>query len=222
METDLKLIFLEICKQYNQPESIITEPLNILQKNFFFKLKDLKRLKADDWDKLNLPSNLYYVIQDKLSYYESNNFNPFSNVENKISKEDEIKPISQNEEKKSSIFKVDNINEVKITLPKLIEQIQFEAKVTTEIVSTLKTLHGIIERIVQNPLDEAVQKINTTSKAYLSKIAPYKSAEEMLIFVGFEKKKTEQGYYFCFEGQLDLLKIIYLDFGNILKEKSKI
>ena len=222
MELELKLVFAENCKEFNRPESDIEEPLKLLNRNFFYKLKDLKRLDIDSWIKLGLPMNLFYLLQDKITLYESKNYNPFEMTSKPIiiTSSSNTSNIKQ-DENIIKIIKVVDEKELKSNFKTKVDKISAEAKIESEIIQVLKTLHGIIDRIVKNPLDSSVQRINMNSKVYLTKIAINTSAVELLYYLGFELIKNNQGLYLVYEGKFELLKQALIEFEDYLKEKSK-
>ena len=64
MERSLKEIVKEVGKEYEMDDDIINEIIKKLQKEFYVKLKHMKNLSIDTWKSLDLPINLYYVLNE--------------------------------------------------------------------------------------------------------------------------------------------------------------
>jgi len=64
MERSLKEIVKEIGKEYEMEDDIINEIIKKLQKEFYVKLKHMKNLSIETWKSLDLPINLYYVLNE--------------------------------------------------------------------------------------------------------------------------------------------------------------
>jgi len=239
MNTDLNIIFIEIAKDLNIPESIIQEPLKTLNSNFFFKLQDIKRINNDTWTKLNLPLNLFYILQDKISLIENgnssisstltssdtititNNVQPTRQIEQQLQLTHQSKSESEEKSNAKSIQNVySNSYSKEDSLESVVEDIMKEAKVQSEITSTLKILYTIIENIIKSPLDQSVHRINTSSKSFISRISPYKSTLRLLSFAGFVYKETSEGKFWVFEGKYDSLKAVMSSYALILKSKN--
>lgn len=222
MNTDLSKVFIDIGKELNIPENIIQDPLKILNSNFFFRLQDIKRIDNETWTKLNLPLNLYFMLQDKIKLFENNPItisNPQTNIQTgNIQSTQYQQPIVQLQSTTPSHLK--STNSIQQELENIIETIMIEAKVQSEITSTLKILFTIIENIVKSPLDESLRKINTASKSFLSKISPYKSTLRLLSLSGFEYKETSDGKFWVFEGKYEILKEVMNSFALILKKRN--
>ena len=64
MERSLKEIVKEVGKEYEMEDDIINDIIKKLQKEFYVKLKHMKNLSIDTWKSLDLPINLYYVLNE--------------------------------------------------------------------------------------------------------------------------------------------------------------
>ena len=64
MEKSLKEIIKELGKEYEMEEDVIDNIIKKLQKEFYVKLKHMKNLTLGIWKSLNLPINLFYVINE--------------------------------------------------------------------------------------------------------------------------------------------------------------
>ena len=87
METSIKNILIEISKEYNLDYSVIQPIITRLNKEFYFKLKDIKNLSKETWKSFNLPLNLFYLLNEKYQKYQNNNnnniqFNPQKQISN--------------------------------------------------------------------------------------------------------------------------------------------
>ena len=80
MEKSLKEIIKEVGKEYELEDDIINNIIKKLQKEFYIKLKHMKNLSIDTWKSLELPINLYYVLnelyQSALSEQQQSNPQP--------------------------------------------------------------------------------------------------------------------------------------------------
>ena len=80
MEKSLKEIIKEVGKEYELEDDIINDIIKKLQKEFYIKLKHMKNLSIDTWKSLELPINLYYVLnelyQSALSEQQQSNPQP--------------------------------------------------------------------------------------------------------------------------------------------------
>ena len=64
MEKNLKEIIKEVGKEYEMEEEIINKIIKKLHKEFYIKLKHMKNLSIETWKSLELPINLFYVLND--------------------------------------------------------------------------------------------------------------------------------------------------------------
>ena len=113
MEKSLKEIIKEVGKEYEMEDDIINEIIKKLQKEFYIKLKHMKNLSIETWKSLELPINLYYVLnelyQSALAEQQPINQPNISQVPpiqpTQIKQEPKPNPQSQNKNQK-------NINEI--------------------------------------------------------------------------------------------------------------
>ena len=64
MDKSLKEIIKEVGKEYEMDDEIINDIIKKLQKEFYIKLKHMKNLTIETWKSLELPINLYYVLNE--------------------------------------------------------------------------------------------------------------------------------------------------------------
>ena len=64
MDKSLKEIIKEVGKEYEMEDDIINDIIKKLQKEFYIKLKHMKNLSIETWKSLELPINLYYVLNE--------------------------------------------------------------------------------------------------------------------------------------------------------------
>ena len=110
MDKSLKEIIKEVGKEYEMEEEIINEIINKLHKQFYIKLKHMKNLSLEIWKSLDLPINLYFVLNElyQSSLSDSKNTNNLSlsknneNVSETIKNPEKQKIISPNEQSKIS------------------------------------------------------------------------------------------------------------------------
>ena len=80
MDKSLKEIIKEVGKEYEMEDDIINDIIKKLQKEFYIKLKHMKNLSIETWKSLELPINLYYVLnelyQSALSEQQQSNPEP--------------------------------------------------------------------------------------------------------------------------------------------------
>ena len=110
MDKSLKEIIKEVGKEYEMEEEIINEIINKLHKQFYIKLKHMKNLSLEIWKSLDLPINLYFVLNElyQSSLSDSKNTNNLSlsknneNVSETIKNPEKQKIISPNKQSKIS------------------------------------------------------------------------------------------------------------------------
>ena len=78
MNRSLKEIIKEVGKEYEMEEDIINDIIKKLQKEFYVKLKHMKNLSIETWKSLDLPINLYYVLNElyQSAFNEEQQSNP--------------------------------------------------------------------------------------------------------------------------------------------------
>ena len=64
MDVPLKNILKDIQKEYDLDDEVIEPIIKKLNKEFYFKLKDIKNLSEDTWTKFDLPLNLYHILNE--------------------------------------------------------------------------------------------------------------------------------------------------------------
>ena len=94
MEKTLKEIINEIGKENEMKDELINEIIEKLEKEFYIKLKHMKNLSLETWKSLELPINLFYVLNE---FYQST-----------LSEQEKEKPpqpiIKEKEEEKQNII----------------------------------------------------------------------------------------------------------------------
>ena len=68
MEKTLKEIINKIGKENEMKDELINEIIEKLEKEFYIKLKHMKNLSLETWKSLELPINLFYVLNE---FYQS-------------------------------------------------------------------------------------------------------------------------------------------------------
>ena len=84
MDAPLKKILKDIQNEYGMDDDMIDPIIKKLNKEFYFKLKDIKNLTEDTWNKFELPTNLYYILNElyQTALNQSNQNNPNQNNPN--------------------------------------------------------------------------------------------------------------------------------------------
>ena len=95
----MKEIIKEVGKEYEMEDDIINEIIKKLQKEFYIKLKHMKNLSIETWKSLELPINLYYVLNE---LYQSALGEQQQKDEQHISKPSEPQ-IQNNQEKRPNL-----------------------------------------------------------------------------------------------------------------------
>ncbi len=160
MEKSLKEIIKEVGKEYEMEEEIINEIVSKLHKQFYIKLKHMKNLSLEIWKSLDLPINLYYVLNE---LYQSSLSNS-KNIE-KILPSETIKiPEKQNiNSQKQEILIIPSTQPVLKLLPQK-NQINNETNIMNQIIkqNNLNEIYGnnSIQSIVHNDLCVLLTEIN--------------------------------------------------------------
>lgn len=88
-------------------------------------------------------------------------------------------------------------------------------------VTVLKSIHTILDRIMKDPLDIKLQKLNTSAKMFQNQFNFYSSVFDIFAFFGFEKEQNDQGLYLVFKGKIFDLKSNLYYYEKFLMDKSK-
>ncbi len=175
MDIPLKNILKDIQKEYDLDDEVIEPIIKKLNKEFYFKLKDIKNLSEETWTKFDLPLNLYYILNELYQTSLNENSqkekikseNPNINIEQKkyqqqINQKQQFQPYQSNEFQK----------EIKTNISLEKEEFDSEiihmhlAQIFTDIDNidisrdVFQFIYQIISNISQNPSDEKYRRIN--------------------------------------------------------------
>ena len=213
MNRSLKDIIKEVGKEYEMEDDIINEIIKKLQKEFYVKLKHMKNLTIDTWKSLDLPINLYYVLNEL--YQSANNEEQQNQPQNESNnnkintiKEKQNNPIPQKyqqqteQQRPNNNFNNLNNNNQKYQLNNnIINTIKVQNSLSNIIHNDLsiifteidnldisrqvfKQIYTIINNIAHNPLEDKFRRFNITK--FLSKFK-YNSIVELFLHIGFKK-----------------------------------
>ena len=213
MEKSLNEILKEVGKEYEMEDEIINSIIKKLQKEFYVKLKHMKNLSIETWKSLELPINLYYVLnelyQSALNEQQSTQTQPMplpqpvQNNKNVINEEkpqivpSKIQPQTQppkqnlnnsNYQKNNNLLNniVNMINDQN-SLSNIIHNdlsILFSEIDNLDISrQVFKQLYTIINNIAHNPNEEKYRRFNITK--FMSKFN-YKTIKDFFIHIGFK------------------------------------
>ena len=229
MESPLKKILKEIQNEYGMDDELIDPIIKKLNQEFYFKLKDIKNLSLEIWQKFGLPTNLYYILNEL--YQNANNQNSNNNnTENKNTNENNIKTnnnintinnnsinvirespkIQKNQQlnlnKNPNEFNKENIHNNLAIIFAEIDNLDISKEVFQQI-------YKIINNINQNSNDQKFRKINI--KKFLSKY-PYISIKNFLLFTGFK----QDGDYLYLLGQQNNITQLVPELNSFIKENK--
>ena len=235
MESPLKKILKEIQNEYGMDDEVIDPIIKKLNQEFYFKLKDIKNLSLEIWQKFGLPTNLYYILNEL--YQNANNQNLNDNNVNKNNNED-VNKINNNNNNINNINNINNnsINVIKES-PQKIQQNQklnlsknsnefnkenihnhlaiIFAEIDNLDISkeVFQQLYKIINNINQNSNEQKFRKINITK--FLSRY-PYISIKNFLLFTGFQQDSD----YLYLLGQQNKITQLVPELNIFIKEKK--
>ena len=168
MEKSLKDIIKEIGNEYEMEDEIINEIINKLHKQFYIKLKHMKNLSLEIWKSLDLPINLFYVLnelyQSSLSDSKNNNLTQPEKIENILPSEKIKLPEKQNlnAQKKEQIVISNTLPVLKLQPQKIM--INNETNIMNQIIkqNNLNKIYGnnSIQSTVHNDLCILLTEIN--------------------------------------------------------------
>ncbi len=117
MDAPLKKILKDIQNEYGMDDDMIDPIIKKLNKEFYFKLKDIKNLSEDTWNKFELPTNLYYILnelyQNALNQSNQNQNNQNQNNQNQN---------NQNQNNQNQNFQNQNFQNPNLQQPKIKEE----------------------------------------------------------------------------------------------------
>ena len=235
MEKSLKDIIKEVGKEYELEDDIIADIIKKLQKEFYIKLKHMKNLSIDTWKSLDLPINLYYVLNE---LYQSalgeqqqtqpqpqppkNTINVINQNPPQTVKTDNQPQIQQQKQN------VDNnkhqiLNNIKYTindqnsLPNIIHNdlcILFaEIDNLEKSRQVFKQIYTIINNIAHNPMEEKYRRFNINK--FLSKFK-YKGITPFFLHIGF---KSLDEYMFLV-GDAKNISIVMSELNQFIKDNK--
>ena len=200
MERSLKEIVKEVGKEYEMDDDIINEIIKKLQKEFYVKLKHMKNLSIDTWKSLDLPINLYYVLnelyQSALNEQQGSQPQPQSQQQNTINVINQPQVVTHNQSrnqnqnqqqsKNQRNQQFNNIND-KNNLSNIIHDdlsILFaEIDNLEKSRQVFKQIYKIITNISQNPNEEKFRRFNINK--FLSNFN-YKNITPFFTHIGFK------------------------------------
>ena len=200
MERSLKEIVKEVGKEYEMEDDIINDIIKKLQKEFYVKLKHMKNLSIDTWKSLDLPINLYYVLnelyQSALNEQQGSQPQPQSQQQNAINVINQPQVVTHNQSrnqnqnqqqiKNQRNQQFNNIND-KNNLSNIIHDdlsILFaEIDNLEKSRQVFKQIYKIITNISQNPNEEKFRRFNINK--FLSNFN-YKNITPFFTHIGFK------------------------------------
>ena len=200
MERSLKEIVKEVGKEYEMEDDIINDIIKKLQKEFYVKLKHMKNLSIDTWKSLDLPINLYYVLNElyQSALNEQQGSQPQTQPQPQSQQQNTINIINQpqvvthnqsrnqnqNQQQRNQQF--NNIND-RNSLSNIIHDdlsILFaEIDNLEKSRQVFKQIYKIITNISQNPNEEKFRRFNINK--FLSNFN-YKNITPFFTHIGFK------------------------------------
>ena len=210
MNRSLKEIIKEVGKEYEMEEDIINDIIKKLQKEFYVKLKHMKNLSIETWKSLDLPINLYYVLNELYQSafngeQQSNPQNEPNNNKINVINEKPYNPIPQQNQQKSqqqtqnirTNNSKNNIQEFPLNKNIFKDQNNLSniihndlSIIFTEIDNldisrqVFKQIYNIINNIAHNPMEEKFRRFNITK--FISKFK-YNSLVNFFLHIGFKR-----------------------------------
>ena len=210
MNRSLKEIIKEVGKEYEMEEDIINDIIKKLQKEFYVKLKHMKNLSIETWKSLDLPINLYYVLNElyQSAFNEEQQSNPQNEPNNNkinVINEKPYNPIPQQNQQKSqqqtqnirTNNSKNNIQEFPLNKNIFKDQNNLSniihndlSTIFTEIDNldisrqVFKQIYNIINNIAHNPMEEKFRRFNITK--FISKFK-YNSLLNFFLHIGFKR-----------------------------------
>ena len=209
MERSLKEIIKEVGKEYEMDDDIINDIIKKLQKEFYVKLKHMKNLTIETWKSLDLPINLYYVInelyQSALNQEQGSQPSQVQQSKNTSSNQSKPQTIPQyqnqpqqqkqnksNYNNNSSNYQnnnIQNLNRIndQSDLPNIVHNdlslLFSEIDNLEKSRQVFKQIYKIISNIAHNPNEEKFRRFNI--EKFLSNFK-YKNIKPFFIDIGFK------------------------------------
>ena len=229
MERSLKEIVKEVGKEYEMEDDIINDIIKKLQKEFYVKLKHMKNLSIDTWKSLDLPINLYYVLNElyQSALNEQQGSQPSHNQsqplqQNPINVINQPQVVSHNQSRNQQQNKnqrnqqFNNIND-KNNLSNIIHDdlsILFaEIDNLEKSRQVFKQIYKIISNISQNPNEEKFRRFNLT-KFLLN--FNYKSITSFFTHIGFKNLDD----YMYLVGDAKNISLIMSELNKFIKDNK--
>ena len=229
MERSLKEIVKEVGKEYEMEDDIINDIIKKLQKEFYVKLKHMKNLSIDTWKSLDLPINLYYVLNElyQSALNEQQGSQPSHNQsqplqQNPINVINQPQVVSHNQSRNQQQNKnqrnqqINNIND-KNNLSNIIHDdlsILFaEIDNLEKSRQVFKQIYKIISNISQNPNEEKFRRFNLT-KFLLN--FNYKSITSFFTHIGFKNLDD----YMYLVGDAKNISLIMSELNKFIKDNK--
>ena len=233
MEKSLKDIIKEVGKEYELEDDIIEDIIKKLKKECYIKLKHMKNLSIDTWKSLDLPINLYYVLnelyQSALNEQQQTQPQPSKNTINVINQNppQTVKTEShpQNQQQKQNLDNnkhqilnnIKNIINDQNSLPNIVHNdlgILFaEIDNLDKSRQVFKQIYTIINNIAHNPMDEKFRRFNINK--FLSKFK-YKAITPFFLHIGF---KSLDEYMFLV-GDAKNITIVMSELNQFIKDNK--
>ena len=204
MESSLIDIIKELGKEYNLKEENINSFIEILKKECYLKLKDIKNISENEWRSFGLPMNLYHLVKEK---YES----ALNEDKRNLSLSQSLNNIGLNLSAPYIQIAYDEKIEETIfdDLSLLFQQINNE----TILEEILEKIYRVINNIIQNPENEKYKRINIHK--FLSKYN-YQMIETFFLDIKFQRKDE----YIYFKGDNEYIKSVMTEFIKFLKDNN--
>ena len=209
MERSLKEIIKEVGKEYEMDDDIINDIIKKLQKEFYVKLKHMKNLTIETWKSLDLPINLYYVInelyQSALNQEQGSQPSQVQQSKNTSSNQSKPQTIPQyqnqpqqqkqnksnysNNSSKYQNNNIQNLNRIndQSDLPNIVHNdlslLFSEIDNLEKSRQVFKQIYKIITNIAHNPNEEKFRRFNI--EKFLSNFK-YKNIKPFFIDIGFK------------------------------------
>ena len=239
MEKSLKDIIKEVGKEYELEDEIINNVIKKLQKEFYIKLKHMKNLSIDTWKSLDLPINLYYVLnelyQSALSEQQAsqpkpnnsqnninniNNYQPYNPPTQYSQYQTQPQPQPQIQQQKQNINQKINNNINQNNSNSLQNIVHNDLSILFSEIDNLdrsrlvfKQIYTIVNNIAHNPLDEKYRRFNVNK---LMSNFNYKSLLNFFLHIGF--KKVDEYMYLI--GDAKNITLVSTELNQFIKDNK--
>ena len=233
METTFSKILFDFCYEYNLDITQVQPVIDKLNSDFYFRLKDMKHLTLEKWKDLNLPENLFNILNEK--YQENLKNNNSSKKIKEVTQKKEMKEIEKKNYKFTNLTLINECNfSIGVGLAKfknIIKQVENLPINLDELEKHLNTLEDKINNnektmLIFNMIDDIINNIKSYpnedkyKKINIDKILqkfPYNEIEKILTILKFKRVPDTQ--FMRFNKDINLLSQPYL---LILDKKGKI